>query len=56
MYDSFLPQMHLGMGGVPKRSAFIVDMKGVIQYAESNDDPAQLPNFETIRAKLEDLK
>ena len=25
MYDSFLPQMNLGMGGVPKRSAFIVD-------------------------------
>ena len=56
MYDSFLPQMHLGMGGVPKRSAFVVDKNGVIQYAESNDDPGQLPNFEKIRAKLEELK
>ncbi|HEU4772271.1 MAG TPA: redoxin domain-containing protein [Candidatus Udaeobacter sp.] len=56
MYDSFLPQMHLGMGGVPKRAAFVVDKNGVIQYAESNDDPGQLPNFEKIRAKLGDLK
>ena len=56
MYDSFLPQMNLGMGGVPKRSAFIIDKNGVIQYAESNDDARQLPNFDKIRAKLEELK
>jgi len=56
MYDSFLPQMNLGMGGVPKRSAFIIDKNGVIQYAESNDDARQLPNFDKIKAKLEELK
>jgi peroxiredoxin len=56
MYDSFLPQMNLGMGGVPKRSAFIIDKNGVVQYAESNDDARQLPNFDNIKAKLEELK
>src|SRR5207245_10181447 len=56
MYDSFLPQMNLGMSGVPKRSAFIVDKNGVIQYAESNDDARQLPNFGRIKAKLAELK
>ena len=56
MYDSFLPQMNLGMGGVPKRSAFIVDRDGVIQYAESNDDARELPNFDKIKAKLAELK
>jgi glutaredoxin-dependent peroxiredoxin len=56
IYDSFLPQMDLGMGGVPKRSAFIVDKDGVIQYAESNDDARQLPDFEKIKAKLEELQ
>ncbi len=55
-YDSFLPQVNLGMGGVAKRSAFIIDSKGVIQYAESSDDPRQLPNFEKIKAKLAELK
>src|SRR5690348_5862924 len=56
VYDSFLPQMNLGMSGVPKRSAFVVDRNGVIQYAESSDDARQLPNFEKIKAKLEELK
>ena len=56
MYDSFLPQMNLGMGGVPKRSAFVIDQGGVIQYVESNDDARQLPNFEKIKAKLAELK
>jgi glutaredoxin-dependent peroxiredoxin len=56
MYDTFLPQMNLGMGGVAKRSAFIVDKNGTIQYTESNDDARQLPNFEKIKAKLEELK
>jgi peroxiredoxin len=55
-YESFLPQIGLGMGGVPKRSAFLIDRSGVIQYAESSDDPKQLPNFEAIQAKLSELK
>jgi peroxiredoxin len=55
MYDSFLPP-NLGMGGVPKRSAFIVDRKGVIQYAESTDDARELPDFDKIKAKLAELK
>src|SRR5436189_5138909 len=56
MYDSFLPQMNLGMSGVPKRSAFIIDKNGVIRYAERKDDPKQLPDFDKIKAKLADLK
>jgi peroxiredoxin len=56
VYDSFLPQINLGMGGVPKRSAFVIDRSGVIQYAESNDDAKQLPNFDKIKAKLAELK
>jgi peroxiredoxin len=56
MYDSFLPQMNLGMSGVAQRSAFIIDKDGVIQYAQSNDDARQLPNFDKIKAKLAELK
>jgi peroxiredoxin len=55
-YESFLPQIGLGMGGVPKRSAFLIDRAGVIQYAEASDDPKQLPNFEAIQTKLAELK
>jgi len=55
-YDSFLPQKNLGMAGVAKRSAFVVDKQGTIRYAESSDDPAQLPNFEKIKEALGQLK
>jgi len=55
-YDSFLPQLNLGMGGVPKRSAFVVDKQGVIRYAESSDDAKQLPNFDKIKETLGQLK
>jgi peroxiredoxin len=55
-YDSFPPQAERGMGGVAKRSAFIVDENGVIQYAESSDNPKQLPDFDKIKAKLAELK
>lgn len=54
-YDSFLPQVGLGMQGVAKRSAFVIDREGVVRYAESNDDPKQLPNFEAIKAELAKL-
>ena len=54
-YDSFLPDKNLTMGGVSKRSAFIVDKDGVIQYAESHDDPSVLPDFDAIKAKLAEL-
>jgi peroxiredoxin len=55
-YDSFLPQMNLGMGGVSKRAVFIIDRDGLIQYVQSNDDARALPNFEKIKTKLADLK
>jgi len=54
-YDAFLPEKNLTMGGVAKRSAFIVDGSGVIQYAESHDSPGDLPDFEAIQAKLTEL-
>jgi peroxiredoxin len=55
-YDSFLPHLNLGMSGVAKRSAFIIDKNGIIQYAESLEDARQLPDFAKIKAKLEEMK
>jgi len=55
-YESFLPDKNLGMAGVPKRSAFVVDKHGVIRYAEVNDDPGKLPNFTAIKEVLAALK
>jgi len=55
-YDSFLPQMNLGMGGVPKRAVFIIDRNGVVQYAECDDNARALPNFDKVKNKLAELK
>ncbi len=54
-YDSFLPQIGLGMGGVPKRAAFVIDRAGTILYAESSDDARQLPDFAAIQAQVSRL-
>jgi peroxiredoxin len=45
----------MGMKGVSKRSAFIIDKAGVLQYAEVLDNPGAMPNFEAIDKKLAEL-
>jgi len=32
-----------------------VDKAGIVHYAESNDSPGVLPNFDAIKAKLAEL-
>jgi len=54
-YEQFLPAKNLIMGGVPKRSAFVIDKAGVVQYAQVNDSPGDLPDFEAIKACLQGL-
>jgi len=54
-YESFAPPMNLLMGGVPKRSAFVIDKQGVVKYVETHDDPRELPDFNAIQACLKEL-
>jgi peroxiredoxin len=51
-YDQFLPAKNLIMGGVPKRSAFVIDKAGVVQYAEIKESPGDLPDFDAVKAVL----
>lgn len=50
-----LYQDFLGMKGISKRSAFVIDSKGTVVYEEINDDAGQLPDFEKIAEKLKEL-
>lgn len=43
------------MQGVAKRSAFVIDKEGVVQYAEICPSPGDLPNFEAIQTTLNTL-
>jgi glutaredoxin-dependent peroxiredoxin len=55
LYDTVYTDWILDMKGVSKRSAFIIDKNGIIQYAEVLESAGDLPNFEVINAKLEQL-
>lgn len=54
-YDQFLPSANLIMGGVAKRSAFVVDKAGIVRYAEVQEHPKDLPDFEAVKAVLRSL-
>jgi peroxiredoxin len=52
LYETFPAfEMH----GVAKRSAFVIDKEGVVQYAEICPTPGDLPNFEAIQTVLNTL-
>ncbi|QNA45733.1 redoxin domain-containing protein [Lacibacter sediminis] len=54
-YDSLYENWILEMKGVSKRSAFIVDKEGIIQYVELVETKDGVPDFEAINKKLESL-
>ncbi len=54
-YEAIYGDFVLGMKGVAKRSAFVVDQQGTIQYAEVLASAGDLPNFEAVKAALANL-
>jgi glutaredoxin-dependent peroxiredoxin len=51
IYDTFA----LGTKGVSKRSAFVIDGAGKIQYAEVLENAGELPNFDAINEVLKSI-
>lgn len=54
-YEQFLPEANLIMGGVAKRSAFVIDKQGVVRFADVQDHPKDLPDFAALKATLSEL-
>jgi peroxiredoxin len=54
-YDQFLPDANLIMGGVAKRSAFVIDRMGIIRHVEVKEHPKDLPDFEKVKEVLASL-
>lgn len=52
LYESFTD---MNMKGVSKRSAFLIDKQGVVQYAEILASAGDVPNFEAIHTKMAGL-
>lgn len=51
LYKDFV----LDMKGVSKRSAFLIDKNGLLQYTEILDDAGQLPDFNAIEQAIKEL-
>jgi len=43
------------MKGAAKRSAFLIDKNGIIQYAQILDNASDIPNFEAIHTAINSL-
>lgn len=54
-YDSLYEHFYNDMDGVAKRSAFVIDANGVVQYAEVLENASEIPNFDAIMACLKGL-
>ena len=51
-YGAFYEHFALGLEGVSKRAAFVIDEEGKIIYAQVLDVPTDLPDFEAIAEKV----
>ena len=51
-YGALYETFSFGMKGVSRRSAFVIDKMGVIQYAEVLESAGDLPDFEKIQKAL----
>jgi glutaredoxin-dependent peroxiredoxin len=51
-YGSLYADFVLGMKGVSKRSAFVINGEGIITYAEVLEDAGQVPDFDKVKAAL----
>ena len=54
-YGSLYENFVLGMKGVSKRSAFVVDAAGMIQYVEVLESAGDIPDFTAVQAALAEL-
>ena len=55
LYDSIYTDWILGMKGVSKRAAFVIDKNGFVQYAEVLENAGEVPDFEKIKNILASL-
>lgn len=53
-YDTWLPEK-FALKGVSKRSAFVIDKNGLVQYAEVLDNAGNEPNYQAIQETLKKL-
>jgi peroxiredoxin len=51
-YGALYEEFVLGLRGVSKRSAFVIDKEGTVRYAEVLENAGEVPDFAAIRKAL----
>ncbi len=54
-YGAFYEDWVLGLKGVAKRSAFVIDGNGIVQHAEVLESAGDMPDFDAVQAALNNL-
>jgi peroxiredoxin len=52
LYNAIYEDWNYNMKGVSKRASFVIDRKGIVQYAQVLEKAGDLPDFEAIQASL----
>jgi peroxiredoxin len=53
-YSAIYEDWILGLKGVSKRAAFVINPEGIVTYAEVLENAGELPNFDKINAAIGD--
>jgi len=54
-YDTIYKEFALGLKGVSKRSALVIDREGVLRFVEVLENAGELPDFDAIQSILKNL-
>ncbi len=54
-YDTIYKEFGMGLKGVSKRSAFVIDKQGTIRYAEVLENAGEIPDFHAVKQILQSL-
>lgn len=54
-YDALYEDL-MGLKGIAKRAAFVIDKEGIVRYRWVSEDADALPNFDEIKGALEETR
>ncbi|HTD94864.1 MAG TPA: peroxiredoxin [Chitinophagaceae bacterium] len=55
-YGTLYDTWNLGMKGVSKRSAFVIDREGIVRYAEVLENASEEPDYDLVNKCLSSLR
>ncbi len=54
-YDTIYKEFGMGLKGVSKRSAFVIDKQGIVRYVEVLENAGEIPDFNAVKQTLQSI-